>query len=219
MNIAKKEKKMKKLMVMGLAAVFAMTSMVSAQNLLSNGDFELGYNDPGDLTQPNELNPTDWTEDHSGGWSNREINGQMPDGHSYAIGNAGGWGATVYQDVAGTAGNFYQLRADSLIDAWWLSYSYLGIDFLDAGGNVLAGSSESPHVDPGGYDVGTTLTRYSLTLLAPAGTVDVRAKLGGYGEGGTVRYDNAVLEVVPEPATLGLLGLSGLALWIVRRRG
>ena len=123
----------------------------------------------------------------------------------------------MYQEVAATAGLNYQLSADSLIDAWRLSCSYLKLEFLDAGGVVLA-SAESPHVDPGGYDVGTTLTRYVLTQTAPAGVVDVRASLGGYGEGGTVRYDNASLEVVPEPATLGLLGLSGLALWIVRRR-
>ena len=59
--------------VMILLAVFAMTGIASA-NLLSNGDFELGETDPDDPTQPNELNPVDWIEDHSGGWSNREIN-------------------------------------------------------------------------------------------------------------------------------------------------
>ena len=208
---------MKKLMVMGLAAVFAMTGMVSAQNLLSNGDFELGENDPLDATQPNTLNPVDWTEDHSGGWSNREINPQMPDGNSYAMGNAGGWGATVYQIVPATAGTEYQLSADTLIDAWWYSYSYLALDFLDAGG-ISLGVFESAHIDPGGYDVGTALTTDSVAAIAPAGTVEVKAALGGYGEGGTVRYDNASLEVIPEPATLGLLGLSGLALWFVRRR-
>ena len=208
-----------KLLVMGLAAVFAVTGMASAQNLLSNGDFELGENDPADATQPNDLNPVDWTEDHSGGWSNREINGQMPDGYSYALGNAGGFGATASQIVPATAGEFYQLRAQSLVDAWWWANGYLSLEFLDIGGNVLAGSDESDHWNPGGYDVGIPLTSYSVTLLAPAGTVEVKAALGAYGEGGTVRFDNAVLEVVPEPATLGLLGLSGLALWIVRRRG
>lgn len=201
---------------MGLAVVFAMTGMSSAQNLLSNGDFELD-----DGVDP--LAAQDWTETHSGGWDNREVSGSWPGSvettnHHFALGNAGGFGATIHQDVAGTPGLIYQLRAQSMIDAWWWANGYLNLEFLDAGGVALPGSNESGHWNPGGYDVGIPVTGYSVTLLAPAGTVTVRSSLGSYGEGGTVRFDNAVLEVVPEPATLGLLGLSGLALWIVRRR-
>ncbi len=205
-----------KLLVIGLAAAFAMTGIASA-NLLSNGDFELGENDPVDPTQPNDLNPVDWTEDHSGGWSNREINGAMPDGYSYALGNAGGYGAEASQDVAvADDGSWYKLSVDSALDAWWMNSGYLKLEFYDAGATLLK-EEESAHWTQPGYDTGLPNTNYDLFSAAPAGTAYVTAILGSWGEGGTARFDNAVLEVVPEPATLGLLGLSGLVLYVRRR--
>ena len=204
-----------KLLVMGLAAVFAMTGMTSAQNLLSNGDMELDNgSDP--------LVAASWTT-WGGWWMNREVNGAYPgsvaeNDHHLAIGAAGGYGAGAHQDISvADDGATYQLRVDAMLDAWWLNSGYLKLEFFDASTNLI-GFAESTHFSQPNYDVGLPLQMYYLNAVAPAGTEIVRPILGTYGEGGTARFDNAVLEVVPEPATLGLLGLSGLALWIVRRR-
>jgi hypothetical protein len=40
----------------------------------------------------------------------------------------------------------------------------------------------------------------------------------GNNGGGTMRFDNANLTVIPEPATMGLVGLFGGGLLIIRRR-
>ena len=188
--------------VMILFAILAMIGIAGAENLLSNGDFLLGENDPDDPTQPNELNPVDWTEVISGGWSNREINPAWPDPaeYHYAMGNNGGYGNIAYQDVAGTAGT-YVFSADAMLDAWWMNTLYLKLEFYDAGATTLLGELESAHFSQPGYDTGLPLANYSIEATAPAGTVTVRAILGTWGEGGTARFDNAVLEALDSTAT------------------
>jgi hypothetical protein len=201
------DRKMKKVLV--ILALLAVTGIASA-DLLSNGDFELGENDPGDATQPNTFIATSWSEWHSGGWSNREESG--PTGFSYALGNAGGYGAGVFQDVAvADDGATYKLSFDASLDNWWMNSGYIKIEFLDAA-EAQVGFVESPHFTQPGYDAGIPWTTYSLIGTAPAGTEIVRAIGGTYGEGGTARFDNAVLTVVPEPATMALLGLGALVL-------
>jgi hypothetical protein len=204
---------MKKLLVMSLATVFVMAGMASAQNLLTNADFELvGLGGPNDAL--------DWDQ-WGGDFNNRELApADFAPNTSYVV-SVGGWSGNVSaglsQTVSATAGNWYKLQVDSVIEAWWNLEGYLQLEFLDVGDNVLK-TTVSPHWSAPGNDIGLAPDTYSLFSVAPAGTDSIVATLGGIGPGGTVRFDNAVLEVVPEPATLGMLGLSGLAVWFIRRR-
>jgi hypothetical protein len=205
---------MKKALV--LFALFAVIGIANA-NMLTNGDFSLGYEKPLPEAPGNTLGATGWTNWNSapGGWNNREINasGLTPNNFHIAIGNGGGYGAGTYQDIAATAGTTYQLSADSELDKWWKNSGYLKLEFYDAGA-VMVGFAESPHWTQPGYDTGLPWANYSITGVAPVGTVTVRASLATWGEGGTARFDNAVL--VPEPATMIMLGLGSL--FLARRK-
>lgn len=197
---------MKKVLV--LLVLLAVTGIATA-DLLYNGDFTIEGTDP--------ANADGWSEWNSGGWVNREqaAGGITPDNWHYAIGNAGAINNGIWQDIAvADDGATYTLSADAAMDAWWYPAGYVKIEFYDAGA-VQLDFAEVWLPDPGGFDIGLPWDNYSVTATAPAGTVTVRAVMGGYtdGNGGTLRFDNAVL--VPEPATMVLLGLGGLFL---RRR-
>jgi len=200
---------MKKVLI--LLALFAAAGIASAANLLTNGDFALGSDG---TTAPNNA-ALAWSQynSSSSGWNNRETSGNpVPGDYLIAIGNAGGYGAFAWQDVAGTAGGTYTLSADAALDNWWKNAGYLKLEFYDAGSTMI-GFAESAHFAQSGYDTGLPWAHYSITGTAPAGTVTVRSMLGTWGEGGTARFDNAVL--VPEPVTMIMLGLGAL---LIRRK-
>ena len=187
------------LAIVGVIAIFAMTGIASAQtNLLINGDFSLdGLG--GTSTAQDALG---WTEYHSGGWDNREVNAAWPDPGDYhfAIGNAGGYGAFIYQDVSvADDESEYILSVEAMLDAWWMNSLYIKLEFYDSAVDTngvptnMLGQVESPSYSQPGYDTGLARTTYSLQGQAPAGTVIIRALLGSYGEGGTARFDDAAL--------------------------
>jgi hypothetical protein len=189
----------KKLMI--LLAVLVVTCIASA-DLLSNGDFALGSNG---TTDPDTV-ALDWVVwNSSGGWNNRETGGNpVADDYLIACGASGGYGAGTYQDVAGKAGTSYIFSADAALDAWWLNSGYLKFEFYNADGTApedLVGEFESPHFSQPDYDQGLEWANYSIEAVAPAGTATVRVILGTYGEGGTARFDNAVLELGAPKAT------------------
>ena len=212
---------MKKVLVLACILTLALVPLPGAQaDLLLNGDFTLGENDPLDPTQPNELNPVDWMYWNGGGWNNREesVNGITPTDPHMALGNAGGTDQGVFQVVPGSAGLTYQANVDSgSPDSWWKPNGELKIDFMDAGDVVLSSASTTWTMP--GFDTFLPWQNYSTLGVAPAGTTQIKVLLMNQGpEGGTMRFDNASLVVIPEPSSLVLLGLGAFLVRMFRRR-
>lgn len=196
--------------LLALLTVLSIGGMAHA-NLLTNGDFSLDDGvDPG--------NAANWYEWTTNGWANRETsaNGTYgdPSNYHYALGANGAINEGVWQDTAvPDDGATYELTADVELDNWWKPDGYVKLEFLDASDNQLG--FDETWIYANGYDaaVNQPWQPISVSAQAPAGTVKVRSILAGWtaGDGGTIRYDNASLIVVPEPASLGLLAIGALA--------
>jgi hypothetical protein len=206
---------MKKVVAVCLVTIGLTVSLAHA-NLLLNGDF----NNPNSVASA-----TNWsTWSYGGGWANHQNNTSGPldgvDGSYYmACGGAGSAGGGVYQIVPGTAGTDYTLSVDAGAQAWWRPQGEMRLFFLDAASNVLS-STNPVIVDTGpGYDTGKPWANYSLSMLSPAGTTQVKVEFAMNGiDGGTVWFDNADLEVVPEPSSLALVAGSLVAFLGYRSR-
>ena len=206
-----------------LSAVALTTSITQGQNLLLNGDF----NSPSSVAAPD--NWSIWT--FGGGYANHEIltttlingthnnTGNYDNSYQMTVGAASSsGGGGVYQIVPGTAGLTYDLNVDAGAQAWWLPTGQIRLFFLDATSTQLGltqiNTTDSIH-SPDQYDVGVAYQHYSiLNAVAPVGTTQVKVEFAGYG-GGSAWFDNAVLTVVPEPSTLGLVAC-GAALLLGR---
>lgn len=210
---------MKKALI--LFAIFAVAGIASA-NLLSNGNFNAvtdildEFGDPTGGVTADDWEAWSW----GNGWGNTEIAGWGSPGGTYhtAVGASGGGGGGHFQVVTATEGTTYELAVDSGAEAWWLPTGTMIIFFLDDTGAEVGQASRNT-VDPAvygeNYDIPHPWENYSLIATAPIGTTQIKVELTANNATGSVGFDNAVLEVVPEPATLALLGLGGL---FIRRR-
>ena len=197
--------------LMLLVAVLATSAQA---NLLSNGDFETG-----DLTGW-------WTANWG---SEDQYIAVVTDGTYVAeIYTVGGDGVQLGQDVAVGASPVtvsldYKVPAGSwnamgvsvnYYDAsGWLDYGWTLIyDYESAGGGDDAWHSYTTEGKPAGTGVGELEGLWTT----PAGTTYISMYISQWGwvSGDGAHYDNVVL--TPEPATVLLLGLGGLAL--IRRK-
>jgi hypothetical protein len=190
----------------------------NAQNLLLNGDF----NAPATGAWPDNWQGWSW----GSGWANHENVGTVTyDGSYYIVAggidpNSGGGG--FFQTVSGTEGLTYQLSVLSGADAWWLPYGEMRLFFLDSGNNQLGSTLVQSTVDPAvygnNYDIAHPWASYSMTAIAPAGTTQVKVEFAEPNGTGSVWFENASLQVVPEPGTLSLAAAGAALLWVCSRR-
>lgn len=192
-----------------ITAVIAMAGLVSAQIYIPNGQFTAGNTDwaeaNGGSTAVFSYPATGGVgnsqygqiEESGGGWAvlvSPALPGESGGGHTVAsIGVTPGTTETFTIDLktfAGTAGGGLK------VEAW--------------GGNVLLGNSGDVNFAATG--VWTTRT---FDWAVPLGT-DKMIFVPLWGSASTVGFDN--VGVVPEPATLGLLGIGAAAVLVIRRR-
>lgn len=151
------------------------------------------------------------------------------DGVAKQYGNFWGPGAFnvtgVYQKLPATPGATYALDVftyqagnDSLVGK--ANWAVAKVAFFDAADQEIPGAFNEVRVMDGTFAVDTWIDNPAATAVAPANAVQVGAYLmflQPNNEGGAVLFDDASLSVVPEPASLGLVGtVASLAL--ARRR-
>ncbi len=219
----------KLLALTGVMAVLAMIGTANA-NLLANGDFESSTALLDTNSVPTGLyESADWTQwAWNTGWSEITVKPPANGGNDSILLNVGNnWydgGGGAYQVVAATPGQEYKLTVDSGADAWWQPTGEMAMIWLDDTNGVISSVTRytvDPAVYGGTFDVLQPIANYELTGVAPVGTASVKVEFASRmpgGVGGAITFDNAVLEAIPEPATIGLMGLFGGALLLLRRR-
>jgi len=201
-----------------MAASFALAGQATAANLLTNAGFE----EPAITAGVESFGAQGWS-DFGGGTFTVTSAVVTPNSGNQSLkmfGNPSG----VFQQFAASEGQTWngsvlimnasadptQLGQIAAINIEWIDAANQQIDFIS---NGLQG---------GDAPVDQWIER-NITGVAPAGTAFARLTLitgafdldAGPG-GGAAFYDDAFFEQVPEPGSLALLGLGGLAL--LRRR-
>ncbi len=215
-----------KLLLMGIAAIFVMTGIASA-NLLTNPGFENG-------------DTSGWTEQLSGATATVQST-YVNSGTSALLidGTADGqwWSPNLVQSFPASAGQqfnlsgyMYQDSNNPIADA---SFGLFKIEFTDSIGAILqptvASIGQINYANPGieslpflnSGSASDTWLFSEAEGIAPAGTANVHFYLLNVNAdpGLSVQdiyFDDVV--AIPEPATIGLMGLFGAGLLYARRR-
>ncbi len=231
------QKKLHKISLTALAMAAAIAYAPSGNAALVNGTFEAGDATSGDLPgaagwDTFETVFTNATDGPNFGPVSHDVGGTQSL-KMYGPFTPGG-AAGAFQSMAATAGTIYNL------EAWVMNWTgdafgnlgVLQLNFLDGGGNAIAGGVEVS-VDPfGTADVDLSViqdgadisdwTQLSLSAVAPTGTASAQAFLlhiqtgDPCCAGGSLFWDDVSLTAVPVPAAVwlfgsGLLGLVGVA--------
>jgi PEP-CTERM motif len=213
----------------GMAAVIALTSSTAQANLLVDPGFEAAPSQPNPILLPGGVN---------GGWS-ATFNGANFTAASAETGNLG----LELTEAAGSQWNFegtYQVIGsvspgqqytftENFKAATALSSTYgpafIQLTYFNATGTDL-GTVETGGVGANAIHFSPTANwaTYSVSATAPAGAVYVAPYVAMMENGSsttieTLYADNGTLTLVPEPATIALLGMGlSLPLYLIRRR-
>jgi hypothetical protein len=220
---------MKKLMLILavlLVATAAQATPIAIANhsfeaqTLSNGSNDAFVNGWGQTSGPYVYNPT----------SSQFSPVEAPDGQNVAVINPDSNGAFFYQDLstAFEEGKTYTMtvsvsrRLDHTA-AFDTTEWQFGLG-LDTSASMLASTSGTIAAGDAGHGVWTDF-QVVYTATAADDGVGIRIRLKNieeYLDGGAydsaVAFDNVRLDVVPEPATMSLLGIGGLLALVRRKR-
>lgn len=203
---------MKRSFVFMLLASLVVVGVASAITI-ENPSFELpGVDKPGIADIPG------WNAGDVNQWSGAETDWGPTDGLYTGYMQIG---SQIYNltDHVITAGEIYELTFD-MRKTWEGSATTVELYFDDAGARTTLGSILVEFPDGGTTDMeGYSLIASADDVAGAAGNqIGIQVTCGTVDEtaGGWIGYDNFSLEVIPEPATITLLGLGVLGL--VRRR-
>jgi hypothetical protein len=212
----------------GITAVLALAGSTAQASLF----------DPGFESAPDQPNPILLPGGVNGGWS-ATFNGANFTAASAETGNVGlemtegagsAWNFEGTYQVVGSviAGQKYTFTEDFKA-ATALSSTYgpafIQLTYFNAAGTDL-GTVETGGVGANAIHFSPTASwaTYSVSATAPAGAVYVAPYVAMMENGSsttieTIYADNGTLTLVPEPATIALLGLGlSLPLYLIRRR-
>lgn len=210
--------KLHRLQVLTIILSLSLAASAGAANLVVNGGFE----DP--VTSDGPPFVGFWEALNGGAGSSSGNSATLPrtglQSLELSIVNTDNTFAGAFQDVAVVSGLEYTLSG------WHTSLSSpldldaeIRIEWRDSVGNTEV--SRTPNLSP----VPTSVySLFELTAEVPAGADTARLVYaiqtftGGPSNNGTVYVDDISFALVPEPSSLILLGVGGLALVLMRRR-
>jgi hypothetical protein len=203
-----------------MLAAGLVQSTASAQNVLANPGFEVGSA----VGSPDVGGATGWTA--FGNTFTTSAPNPLPPGPHAGTGALKEFGtfsgvSGAFQDFPATPGTIWQLTgfglnasSDPMQPA---NFGLAKISFQGASGEILG-------IDSNHIDVNTPSNIWTPLLaqgVAPAGTTHVQLFalfVQPAFNGGSAFFDDFSGQVIPEPASIGLLGLAGGLLSLRRRR-